>query len=260
MKEQNINQEVKSEEKPNPIDSVMPEEKQEKLDQPKKKHRVRNFFIVLIIIIVLLGIGVASTGVYEVPVISTVMGTNKPKDLGVKTSPEGVASISKKIPMKISGDYISYTADPEEIFTGQINVDAEFSSEETTSWLARFEGTDPIFDDVQVKKGDGEMEISAMVRKYIKAPVYIRVKVDQVGVNQVDLDIVEGKLGRISIPEIYLQKGEEFFEERVNTLMNTIPGFKMESYEIKGGNSYLKGTYPANARKTNEGWGGLFNL
>jgi hypothetical protein len=188
------------------------------------------------------------------------MGTNKPIDLGVKTSPEAVVSISEKIPMKISGDYISYTADPAEIFTGEIEVNAEFTSEETTSWLARFEGTDPIFDDVQVKKGEGEIEISAMVRKYIKAPVYIRVKVDQVGVNQVDLDILEGKLGRITIPSAYLQRGEEFFEEKVNSLMNTIPGFKMESYEIKGGNSILKGTYPANARKTNEGWGGLFNL
>ncbi|MFA6272030.1 MAG: hypothetical protein WC693_02880 [Patescibacteria group bacterium] len=256
MEDQDLNPEDATEKQPSAEDSVIPE----KIDQPKKRHRVRNFFIALLVLIFVLSLGVAAAGVYEVPVISSVMGTNKPKDLGIKTSPEAVISISKKIPMKISGDYISYTADPKEIFTGEIKVDAEFSSEETTSWLARFEGTDPIFDDVQVKKGDGEIEISAMMRKYVKAPVYIRVKVNQVGVNQVDLDIVEGKFGMITIPDMYLQKGEEFFEEKVNSLMNTIPGFKMEFYEIKGGNSHLKGTYPANARRTNEGWGGLFNL
>ncbi|MFA6524923.1 MAG: hypothetical protein WCT33_01480 [Patescibacteria group bacterium] len=260
MKEQNHIQLENNEEQTNPIDSVTPDKKSDKIDQPKKRHRVRNFFIVLVIILFVLSLGVAATGIYEIPVISSVMGTNKPKDLGIKTSPEAVVSISKKIPMKISGDYISYTADPKEIFTGEIKVDAEFSSEETTSWLARFEGTDPIFDDVQVKKGDGEIEISAMMKKYVKAPVYIKVKVNQTGVNQVDLDIVEGKFGMITIPDMYLQKGEDYFEEKVNSLMNSIPGFKMESYEIKGGNSYLKGTYPANARRTNEGWGGLFNL
>jgi hypothetical protein len=262
MDEQNIDQEQKekSEVRENPIDSVMPDEKPDKIDQPKKKHRLRTALIVLIILLVILGVGVAITGLYEIPVISSVLGTNKAKDLGIKTSPEAVVSISKKIPMKISGEYISYTADPSEIFTGEIAVDAEFSSEETTSWLQGVEGKDPLFKNVQVKKGDGVIEISANVQKYIKAPIYVKVAVEQIGVNQVALDVTEAKLGMFNVPEKYLQQGEDFFETRVNELMNTIPGFKMESYDIRGGNSYLKGTYPANARPTNEGWNGLFNL
>ncbi|MBU0612447.1 hypothetical protein KKB10_00370 [Patescibacteria group bacterium] len=260
MEEKSSNQEKVKEKHENSEDAFLPREKAEKIDQPKKKHRLRTFFIVLVIVLVLSVIGFAATGLYDVPGISSIMGTNKPRDLGIKTSPEAVASISEKIPMKISGDYVSYTADPSEIFTGEIDVDAAFSSEEITSWLERFEGENPIFDNVQVKKGDGTMEISAMMQKYVKAPVYIKLTVDQVGVNQVSLNFVEGKFGIFNVPEKYLQQGEDFFEENVNALMNKIPGFKMEEYEIKGGNSYLKGTYPANARPTVDGWGGLFNL
>jgi hypothetical protein len=251
---------IDTEEEKSPEDIVLPKEKAEKIDQPKKKHRLRTFFIVLIIVLVVLLIGVAATGMYEIPGISSIMGTNKPKDLGIRTNPEAVVSISEKIPMKISGDYISYSANPSEIFSGVVEVDAAFDSIETTSWLERFEGTNPIFDNVQIKKSNGVIELSAMMKKYVKAPVYIKTTVELVGTNQISLDFTEGKFGMFNVPEKYLQQGEDFFENSINDLMNKIPGFSMEEYEIKDGKSYFKGTYPANARPTNEGWGGLFNL
>lgn len=260
MEENKLSPEAKLEKKESPEDVILPEEKAEKINKLKERHRLRTFFIVILIILIVLMVGAAVTGLYDVPGISSILGTNKPRDLGIKTSPEAVASISEKIPMKISGEYISYTADPSEIFMGEVAVDAAFNSEEITSWLERFEGDDPIFDNVQVKKSDGIMEISAMMKKYVKAPVYIKLTVDQTGVNQISLDFLEGKFGMFNVPEKYLQQGEDFFEENVNALFNKIPGFRLDEYEIKDGNSYFKGTYPANAKPTDEGWGGLFNL
>jgi len=229
--------------------------------KPKKHHRLRNFLIVLIVIIVVLVLAIGYTGIYKIPVVSSVMGADKPKNLGIKTSPEALASIEQKIPMKLADEYVNYSSgNASQIFTGSIPVDTQTSSEEITSWLQRFQGSDPIFSNTQVKKFEGGLEISTMLTKYLKTPIYVKVMVNRTSVKSISLDITKASLGRIPVPEKYLKQANDWFEEKINHIMAVVPGFSMDKYEIHDGYSVFKGTFPAQTKKSTEGFSALLNL
>lgn len=231
-------------------------------EKPKKKHhRLRNFFIVIGVIVAVLILGVGYLGIYKIPVISSVMGADKPKNLGIKTSEEALASIKEKIPMKITGEYVNFeSTDPSQLFTGSIPVDTSTTSEEITSWLQRFEGTDPIFSNTQVKKFEGGLEISTMLTQYLKTPIYVKVMVNRASDKSVSLDIQKASLGRIPVPEKYLNQASDWFEEKISKIMAVIPGFSMEKYEIHKDYSVFKGTFPAQVKKSTQGFSALFGL
>lgn len=224
----------------------------------KKRHPFRTFLIVLVIIIVVVVIGVSATGVYAVPGVSDIFGFGKPKDLGVKTSPEALTSTEKEIPLQITGAQVDYsTASPAEIFSGELAVDTQTSSEEITSWLERHAGSGAPVSDVQVKFIEGGMEISGMVHKYIEAPAYVKVIVNKTGERSVSVDLQKAKVGMFTVPEKYYGDIAQWFEDRVNSRMATIPGLRMDTVEYHDGYSYFVGTYPEVVRPTSAGWTGL---
>lgn len=225
-----------------------------------KRHRLRTTLIILGILLIGLATGVAATGLYDVPVISTVLGTNKPKDLGIAVSDEAYDSIKTKIPMKISGAKVDYAAAGKTAFTGTVTVDTDTSSEEITSWLARNQGTNPMFTNTQVKKIEGGLEISTMLQKYTTAPVYAKVMVTQTGPKSVALNIVQAKLGMFNVPEKYRQQAQEFFQDRIGKIMTAVDGFSMDRYEIHDDYSIFKGTFPAVVAPSAQGWSGLLSL
>ncbi|MFA6099104.1 MAG: hypothetical protein WCV50_06240 [Patescibacteria group bacterium] len=230
------------------------------IEKPKKGHSLRNFLITIIIILIVILVGLSVTGLYKVPVLSAIIKTGQPKDLGIKTSDQAYASIKEKIPMTISGGTIDYSSPADQIFSGQIDIDTTTTSEEVTSWLKRFQGSDQIFSDVQVKKIEGGMEISCLVNKYIKAPVYVKVMVDRTSEKSVALNIINAKAGMFNVPDKYLTQAEDFFQKKVNEIMAAVPGFSMEKYELHDGYSAFKGTWPANVRPTAGGWNSLIKI
>ncbi|MFH1367074.1 MAG: hypothetical protein ABIH38_03760 [Patescibacteria group bacterium] len=233
----------------------------EQKPEKKQHHRLRNFLIILSVIIVALILAIGYLGIYKIPVVSSVMGADKPKNLGIKTSEEALVSIKEKIPMKITGDYMDFeSTDPTQLFAGSIPVDTSTTSEEITSWLQRFEGTDPIFSNTQVKKFEGGLEISTMLTKYLKTPIYVKVLVNQTSNKSVSLDIQKASLGRIPVPEGYLDQAGDWFEEKIAKIMAAIPGFSMEKYEIHEDSSTFKGTFPAQVKKSKQGFSALFGL
>lgn len=239
---------------------LKPIEKDPEIHKPKKKkHPLRTFLIVLVVIILVLIIGLAATGVYTVPVISAVFGFNEPKDLGVEISPEALASLKEKIPMTISGEKTDFSSESADIFSGEIAVDTTITANEASSWLQRHQRPDPIISQLTVRQMEGGMEISGMVNQYIKAPVYAKVMVDLVDANTIDLDIQEGKLGMFSVPEKYLNQVEELLEDEINSLINRVPGFSIETYELHDGYSNFKGTFPENVKPSPLGWSDLLN-
>lgn len=252
---------------PKPNESAKPEHdlemikpsKDQGIAKPKKHHGFRNFLIVLVVIIVAIVVAVAATGVYEVPFISSVFGMNKPKDLGIKTSPAALASLKQKIPMTISGPSSNYSGNASTIFTGQIPVDTQRTSEEITSWLERFQGANPPVTEVQVRFIEGGMEISGLIKDYIKAPVYVKVGVIKTSSNSIALDIQKAKLGAFSVPDNYLQQAQDWFQKKINERMANIPGYSIEKLEYRDGYSYFKGTYPQNVAPNPKGWSGLIS-
>ncbi len=241
-----------------PTSSATLPSEQKAPEAPKKKHHFgRNLLITLVVIIILVAVAASVTGLYAVPGISNIVGMNKPKDLGIKSSPEALASLKGKIPMTISGPAADYSGSPEKIFTGQIPVDTNRSSEEITSWINRFSGTNPPVKDVQVKFIEGGMEISGMISEYVKAPVYVKVMVTQTSPTSVALDIQKAKLGLFSVPDKYLSQAQKWIQDKVNERIAGTPGYSIQTLEYHDGYSYFKGTYPKNVAPSTKGWSAL---
>ncbi len=165
-----------------------PDSKNSSIDLPKKSPKLRTLLIVVAIVIIIIAVALAATGLYAVPGLASLFGTDRPKDLGVSTSDEALASLKQKVPMTISGASVDYgTVSLVQTATGSIPVDAEITSSEITSWLSRHQGDGGPVTDVQVKYIEGGMELSGMLHEYVEAPVYAKVMVDQTGANSVAL-------------------------------------------------------------------------
>lgn len=238
------------------LDVLKPDD-DKKIKVPKR-HGFRKFLITLLIIVILIVIAVAATGLYNIPGLSSLFNANKPKDLGVVTSPEALASIKTDVPLKITGEPTDYSSGSD-IFSGEVDVEAEFTAEEITSWLHEYQRPDPILSDLQVRQFEGGLEISAMANQYIKAPIYVKVNVDLINPDTISLDIQKGKVGMFSVPDKYLQQIEDLLEDKVNDLISRVPGFSIETYELHDGYTKFKGTFPATVKPSPNGWADMLS-
>ncbi len=216
-----------------PIPEVVPE---------KKKHRW--LWVVLAIIIILPLLFLGWTGIYSIPVLTDLFGSRKPIDLGVVVSNEALASAIADNPMDLEGDPAEYSGVAKKIYTGQVPINDQHSSEEMTSFLQHYTQNAPYIRDLQVKFIDGGMEISAFVKEYVKAPVYIKVGVEKTGVKSIKLNLQKAKIGRLSVPETYYDDIEKFAEDVINDKLTEIEGFTIDKLEYTDGQAYLKGTLP----------------
>lgn len=217
------------------------------IDQPKKKHhRLRTTLIVLAVIIVVLGVGIAETGLINIPGLSGILGMNKPKDLGIKASPEALTSLEKKMPVKVEGSASELCLACNQTYSGVVSVTANRTSEEMTSFLKLWpRQEDDILKNTQVKFIEGGLELSTKLNKYIQAPVYVKVLVERSSNKTVRLNIVSGKIGVFNVPEKYLRQANDFFQDLVNNRLADVTGFSMDRLEYHAGYSTFSGTYPA---------------
>lgn len=228
--------------------------------QSLKAKRRRNQILMWLVIVIVLVIGLSYTGLISIPGVSSLLGTNRPRDLGIRTSPDNLLDLKAKIPMEIVGAPTSYSIGADQVFTGTLAVNAEVTSEEITAWLKRFEGSDPLFSDVQVKFIPGGMELSGLVHKYTTAPAYALVKVSRRTDASIDLSIEQAKVGIFNVPTTYRKQAETFFEDRINNIMASIDGFQMKTWELHDGFEVFKGTLPKQVRRSPRGWSGLLDL
>ena len=210
---------------------------------PKKKRRTWPWFLLAIVIILPLAF-LGWTGIYNIPILTDLFGSKNPIDLGVKTSEEALASAIAGNPMELEGDPVSYSAVAKKVFTGQVPVDDKHSSEEMTSFLRHYTENAPNIRDLQVKFIDGGMEISTFVKEYIKAPVYVKVGVEKIGVKSIDLNLQKAKIGRLPIPESYYSDIERIAEDIINNRLVEIESFTIDTLEYSEGYAYFKGTLP----------------
>lgn len=224
-----------------------------------KRHRGRNAIIVLLIVIVALLIGIATTGVYTIPGLSRLLGADKPQDLGVQASQEALDTFFAGLPTRIETEASRRCLTCNRIYEGSVPIEARPTDQEITSFLKlqpRQQGD--LLKHTQVKYIEGGMEISTKVSRYIKAPVYAKVLVSKGGPKSVSLTLVEGKVGRMAVPEKYLQQAEDYFEDLANDHLAGIEGFSIETLEYHPGTSYFKGTLPAVVKSAPGTWAGPF--
>jgi len=123
--------------------------------------------ILLILVLLIILVPVLVLGFLGlVPGLSTIMGTDKPRDLGIKYTQEDLKSIRSKSQVEYKALPDATVPSQTRQFSGQKEVKAEFTSAEITATMNNQPWKDWPYKNVQMKfNADGSGEISGVLIK-----------------------------------------------------------------------------------------------
>jgi hypothetical protein len=220
--------------------------KQEEPIEKKKRHRLRTTIIILVIVLVILPLCVLGwTGIYNIPVVTAVFGSNKPIDLDVHPTAADLAKAEAANPVKVNVTPGTLQWTRNKVFTGSVPINTDTTSAETTAMIEKYHGEGEHVRDIQVKYREGGMEISAFVVPYIKAPVYVDIDVAKASATSVSLNLKKAKVGRLTVPEQYYDDITRAAERIVNQELAKITGLTIGVLDYHDGYAHREGTLPA---------------
>ncbi len=236
--------------KPNE-DILKPDANNKDIDKPKKKsHKLLWTLIIFLIILVILPLFfLGYTGLFHIPVLTSIFGSDKPINLGVEISDAAIESGMAKTPWISIEDLPEPPAtsplDVNRVYTGSVPVSNDITSEEFSSFVnQRFEKVDTL-ESIQIKFYEGGAEASFQLnRDMLDMPIYIKSGITKGEGNTLNFDIQKIKVGKMPIPSTYLVDIEKAATDFVNDRMAKIVGFSIEKIEFKDNFVDFKGTYP----------------
>lgn len=227
-----------------------------------------NILKILIILALLVVIVLGYLGF--VPVVSELMGSTKPKDLGVTYSSSDLDRYIERVGIRFEPLDAGLGVKESLRFGGKMDIDASFTSEEITAMVNSDKWKYYPVSDVQIRiNSDGTAEASGVLRKdrlmgyleaqnipsgqvnavmdYIKDiplnPVFYIKGKGRVVNNKVDMEIEKAEIGRLSIPQQFIEDEspiERFVEDRIAF----VPNFYIEKFDFSDGKMNFKGIYP----------------
>lgn len=213
-----------------------------------------SFRVIIIILVALLIVTViAASGVVYIPGFSEVLGTNKPRDLGVKADPSKFNALLARENVKLTGQSSNFYLTAPIKYGSAAPMDTTVSSEELTSMMQATNNAKGPLKDMQVKLGtNNEMEMSAFADLEsfgypVKGPVYLKGKFLKASSSTVDINIRGGSFGLIPVPENVLKQGEDGLEQELNRQLSHMPGMRIDQLEINNGQLHYRGAFPQSA-------------
>jgi hypothetical protein len=212
-----------------------------------------NKLIAVILVILIIISVIAATGIFYVPGVSEILGTNKPRDLGVKADPAKFNALLARENVQLSGPASNYDLTANIRYGQAQPMDVTVSSEELTSMMQATNNVKGPLKNMQVKLGNNnqmEMSADADLQKYgypVKGPVYLKGTFEKSGSGSVNVNIKEGSLGLIPVPESVLQQGEDGVEQQINHQLAAMPGMRIDNLEIQNGQLHYSGSFPRSA-------------
>jgi hypothetical protein len=212
-----------------------------------------NKLIAVILVILIIISVIAATGIFYIPGISEILGTNKPRDLGVKADPAKFNALLARENVQLSGPASNYDLTANIRYGQAQPMDVTVSSEELTSMMQATNNVKGPLKNMQVKLGNNnqmEMSADADLQKYgypVKGPVYLKGTFEKSGSGSVNVNIKEGSLGLIPVPESVLQQGEDGVEQQINHQLAAMPGMRIDDLEIQNGQLHYSGAFPQSA-------------
>ncbi len=244
----------------------------------KKSHTVRNILIGLGIgAILFLVVPLLIAGYFGlVPGLSSLMGANKPKDLGITYTPADYQAFLAKTQTSMQ-DFANAPANPEKpdkkvVFANPVTVTNQtVTQEELTAAINESGWLWMPIDNAQVKLTDGTVEISGNLQlDYIaqfigfiggvgyspaeidqavswgkklvnNAPIYIKAK-GSVANNQLQLSVQEAQVGRYSIP---IDSAQTVLAAGTQSAISNTPHLDAQSATLTNGAIVFTGTHPS---------------
>lgn len=205
------------------------------------------------------------------PGLSTVFGSNQPRDLGVRYTEEDLASGNEKSGV-VFGVLPQDTPNTESVvYSGEQSINDSFTDEELTAMMNNCTWKYCPFSDVQIRVGaDNSVEFSALfhvdrldgyaerfyldenIVKTVKSalkisgkqtPVYF-VGSPSVSEDQVTLKVESAEVGRFPVPAVWVNDYQDDAETFLEGQFSQVPGFSLTSVRFSEGKLFFDGTYP----------------
>lgn len=218
-------------------------------------------FLVLVVVIVLVG---GYLGF--IPVVASVFGSDKPKDLGITHSTEDLNSAQTKLQQEL----VDSSGDPNEqvLLATPNNIETSLSQEE---YSAHVEKVHPI-NDVQIKFDGENFEMSGRINKaripdfvrtlgfhgsdaeileivntYLPGnPVFYMTGSGNTTNGDVTMNLKKAEIGRLPVPA---DQAEYYIETYLETVIDRIPSLTAESVTLENGELKYSGTTPSTLPK-----------
>lgn len=232
---------------------------------------MRKLFTIILLIPLLLIVFLGYLGF--IPILSSVFGSNKPKDLGVKYSVEDKTNAVEKLAVKY-GQLSSGAAEKGLVLKGFHPVDKTFTSSELTALADTRQKQFSLFPfkNVQIKinqngtaEGSGVLEFNTAVDflqglgvslgqinqavdklKILRGeiPVYLKVSGD-VSNNVSNISVKSAEISKIKVPQTLIN----LYGPRINDLVEEIvsqrkPHYDIKSLKVEDGKVHFVGNSP----------------
>jgi hypothetical protein len=190
-----------------------------------------------------------------VPGLSTVLGANKPRDLGVTYTKQDYVSGMQKLGF-VFDKSAGTGPNTKLVFSSTTKkVDAVLTNAELSALLTYDHSDRYPVHDAQVKVNpDGTIEVSAgVVLKEYKGinfdnAAYFKGKISKESSKSVSIEADKIEAGRVAVPE--KEKVVQEAEKELNARLAKIPGLSIDTLEVTGdGNLRVQGTIPDSAKR-----------
>ena len=209
--------------------------------------------IAVIIILMLIATVIAATGIFYIPGFSEALGTSGPRDLGVKADPAKFSALLAWENVKLSGPASNFALTSIIKYGTSAPIDVTVTSEELTSMMQATNNANGPLKNVQVRLGNNNgMEVSANadLEKFgypVKGPVYLKGTLEKAGSGTIRINLSEGSLGLIPIPENIREQAKTGLEQAINKQLSAMPGMKIDTLSINNGQLHYSGAFPQSA-------------
>jgi hypothetical protein len=222
---------------------------------------------VIVILVILVGVG-GYLGI--VPGVSSLFGSNKPKNLGVTFTSQDLTDAQSKAGTQIVTLSPNLPPSQSISFSGQKNVNTTFTQGEFNAWMdnswddallgcqlkidsdgtAEFSG---VLHTDRIKSFEEAMGVSAsdmsVIDKYVRfikgnPAIYIKGTGSVVN-GQINLDVQQMKVGNLSVPSGIIQDNEGSLISFMQKMIDQIPGLSINNAAFVNGAVHFDGTLPA---------------
>ena len=212
----------------------------------------------IIITIVLLLIGgaltlVAASGLVKIPVLSSLLGTDNPRDLIGEVDPDLYQDVLVRGEVTLATEVDQYCLTCDITYGNFGPMDITVSSAELSSLLQATNNDLGPLREIQVKLNDNDQaEMSAYLdlKDYgydFSGPVYAAGSIVKNGSSGVTIEIQKIEVGILPIPEEYIKQGEKGLNSLINSQLSKMPNLKIDLLEISDNSLHFKGNYPKTA-------------
>jgi len=226
-------------------------------------------FLFAIILIFIVGVVVALGYFGIFPGLSSLMGTNQPRDLGMQYSEAGYNAGLEKSDVELK---TLKASDPRIIaYEGSHKVKASFTDEELTAHAIKKEWVGYPVSDMQVRiNDDNTAEVSGILKlteiapfleamniseaDYKKALEKVNIPIKDVPFyakglgtakdNTLDITMTNFEVGRFPVPSGILDQYQDELTSFGHSIMRNIPGFSVNVARFENGSIYFDGELP----------------